>query len=100
MEVGAPAIFSSFAVRPPCELVLIRVDLAERVDIAGCKQFIHPLAFLGQKARYGAITLGVLHIAGTVGDMPVAADYELPALVANFLQVGTEQRVKFVFALL
>ena len=75
-----------------CRRALVRVTRHQH--------FIHPLTLFGQEPGGGAIAFSILHIPRGVGDIPVAADDELPSLVAHLLQVAAQQLEKFVLALL
>src|SRR6202008_2372407 len=79
------------AFRPPGVLVGLRVDLAERVDVADvAEQLIEPGALLGQEARGLLVREPVAQVDFGVRDVPVAAQDEVAALALARAQMRHE----------
>src|SRR5688572_19796622 len=61
-------------VRPPCVLHALRIQLPEDIHKSVIEIFLHPCAFLGQKAGGFVVRFWVFQVYGLVGGIEVSGE--------------------------
>ena len=89
------------AVAPPCVAFPGRFRVQASIDVHPLQLIEYtgqPLAFLRKEAAIFHIALPVLQVDFLVGDVPVAANDDLPATTRQLFQVGKNRSMNTYFA--